>query len=776
MKLRLTCLESRLSPAVATWDGGGGIIGNNNWSLPLNWVGDVAPQPGDDLVFGTAPVKVAINDFVAGTLFRSITLSDTNYQISGNAVGITAEITGGFSGGSVIALDIIISGPVVIANVGGTGYTISGGINLNNHVLTATINGGGGIGIIFPGVVSLTGAISGNGRIIKDGQQWLVLSGNNTFAGAIDHRSGHLSFGSNNAGGATGAANLTMVEPGAVLNIEIPNLTIPETITFADSSLTNANQLAIFGSNGSNQSPVTFTGPVTLQGDSRWIGNMTLAGGLFGNGQLNVGGGGPLTFPAGTVNSFSGLLFSEGNALVFNGSGPFGPVFANDIQGVTGVGTIGPLTVQGQTRFRPGDNSIGTLTTGNLIEGAFYEVELGNAGNDRVVVNGSVALGGTLVVQPQAGFTPGANSVFRIIDNDGVDPIAGGFGGLPQGALAASINGVALFMNYRGGDGNDVELTTTQSIPTEPPPFFSVGAGPGGAPQVNVYTESGALIHSFFAYDVSFRGGVHVATADVTGDGVPDVITAPGFGGGPVIRIWDGGTGALLTEYNAYDPNFRGGAFVAAGRMNSDLIADIITGAGASGGPHVKVFNAGTTQVLSEFLAYNPIFLGGVSVGAVDFLDTGSFNDQGIVVTGAGAGGGPHVKTFGGLSGGERASFFAYDATFTGGVFVSGGRTSEVVVNPDDNVRIVVSPGAGRSAEVRVFDAVGVPSFSFLAYDAAFQGGATVAFRPGFDFGVVGVITGAGPGGGPHVKTFGMTTDLSFFAFDPAFTGGVFVG
>jgi hypothetical protein len=44
------------------------------------------------------------------------------------------------------------------------------------------------------------------------------------------------------------------------------------------------------------------------------------------------------------------------------------------------------------------------------------------------------------------------------------------------------------------------------------------------------------------------------------------------------------------------------------------------------------------------------------------------------------------------------------------------------------------------------------------------------------------ILTGAGPGGGPHVKSFSHIVvgppvqELSFFAFDPAFLGGVFVG
>ena len=68
------------------------------------------------------------------------------------------------------------------------------------------------------------------------------------------------------------------------------------------------------------------------------------------------------------------------------------------------------------------------------------------------------------------------------------------------------------------------------------------------------------------AYEPAFHGGVHVTVADVTGDFVPDVITAPGPGGGPVVRIWDGATGAMVRQFAAYDPNFRGGVWLATAR------------------------------------------------------------------------------------------------------------------------------------------------------------------------------------------------------------------
>src|SRR5262249_6861776 len=120
--------------------------------------------------------------------------------------------------------------------------------------------------------------------------------------------------------------------------------------------------------------------------------------------------------------------------------------------------------------------------------------------------------------------------------------------------------------------------------------LYAVGTGPGVAAEVKVYNADGSLRFDLSPFP-GFIGGVHVATGDVNGDAVDDIIVGAGAGGGPAVKVYDGVTGAEVRSFFAYDPGFTGGVFVAAGDVTGAGHADIITGAGAGGGPNVKVFD-----------------------------------------------------------------------------------------------------------------------------------------------------------------------------------------
>jgi len=289
-----------------------------------------------------------------------------------------------------------------------------------------------------------------------------------------------------------------------------------------------------------------------------------------------------------------------------------------------------------------------------------------------------------------------------------------------------------------------------------------------------VYDAIGHLKFTLTPYGTDFRGGVRVATGDINGDGTPDIITGAGPGGGPLVRVFSGVDGTPLRTFYAYDAGFPGGIFVAVGDVNGDGRADIVIGAGAGGGPHVEAFSGVNNALLKSFYAYDLGYRGGVVVAAGDTNGDGKAD----IVTGTGPGGGPHVVVYSGTTNNAvLKSFMAYDAGFTGGVWVAAGD-----VNGDGKADIITGPGAGMAPLVKAFSGAGTDAAllrSFQAYTPNVTGGVRVAAGDLTGDHVADIITGPGPGGGPHVKAFDgvdLTVRLELMAFDPTYLGGVFVG
>ena len=304
--------------------------------------------------------------------------------------------------------------------------------------------------------------------------------------------------------------------------------------------------------------------------------------------------------------------------------------------------------------------------------------------------------------------------------------------------------------------------------------LFATGPGSGHSPVVKVIVEggNGNDTISFMAYQKNFLGGVRVAVGDVNGDGFADVITGAGAGGFGHVKVFDGRrlgrTNALLMSFDAYPGSFRGGIFVAAGDVNGDGRADIIVAPDAGAKPHVKVFDGSNGAIISSFLAYDPTYMGGVNVAAGDVNGDG-FDD---IIVGASING--HVKVFNGVSGAEIRSFLAFPG-FVGGVSVAAGD-----LNSDRHADVIVGAGPGApGGHVKVFDGqTGAELGSFFAFEPDFLGGVRVAATDVDSDKIPDIIVGAGPGAGPHVKVFRAIDQLvlhDFFAYEPNFLGGVFV-
>jgi len=286
---------------------------------------------------------------------------------------------------------------------------------------------------------------------------------------------------------------------------------------------------------------------------------------------------------------------------------------------------------------------------------------------------------------------------------------------------------------------------------------------------VRVSKNKGEEESRFLAFDPNFNGSVNFAIADINNDNNQEIIIGAGVGGGPQVRIFDA-SGNLKNQFFAYDPKFRGGVNVAVGDIDGDGINEIITGAGIGGGPHIRIFNE-QGELKGQFFAYDSKFRGGVNVAVGDI----NGDSRSEIITGAGVGGGPHVRIFN-EKGELQGQFFAYENNFSGGVKVQVGNIYGDETK--DKNEIIVSPGLGRSPEIKVFNSYGQEIEKFLAFSESFKSGVNLSLGDLNKDGLSEIIAGAGPGGTPHVRVFDKEGLLvsSFYGLESNFTGGVVVG
>ncbi|MBX9579425.1 MAG: DUF11 domain-containing protein [Gemmataceae bacterium] len=489
--------------------------------------------------------------------------------------------------------------------------------------------------------------------------------------------------------------------------------------------------------------------------------------------QLTLAGGGPtgatgdtlnFTVPAGVTPTFTTSSAADGitGTASFDqplvGGGFVQAVSYRQMEAVSPQADV-RVTVTGPGSVAPGGTATFTVVVTNAGPAAASGVrltDLSPAGltNATFTVTGTSGgasaspSGGPVGV---TGGVLGSLSTLTLPANGSVTfTVTGTAGGSGTAGLTATVSGPADAL-----DPVPANNTAVAEAPVQAVDLLAVGAGPGGGPQVKVYNPDGSERFNFFAYDPAYRGGVAVATGDVTGDGVEDVVTGSATGATHV-KVFDGRTGGLAASFFAF-PGFGGGVnvAVAGGR--------VVAGAGAGGGPVVKGFDVagGGAAEAYSFLAYDGAFRGGVSVaGAGD-----------LIATGPGAGGGPNVKVFRAADRSLVSSFFAFPAATTGGVSVGLGLRGTTPV-------VVAGAGAGGLPTAVTFDAqTGSQLTSVLAFDSTFRGGVRTAGGTTAN-GQPAAVVGAGPGGSPRVRVFGPGNAVAqdFFAFDPSFTGGVYVG
>lgn len=185
---RLECADSRIVPAVHTWDGGGGA--NQLWSNAANWEGDNKPLVGEP------NVVVIIRD---------------NYQTEMDITGLQIDQLQFFNLGSAAVnlttpLSILGGGTFDIVNNSGVNTITGSSISLESA--TCTI----GIGA---GALTISSNVGGNTGIQKFGAGELRLTGATSYTGTTTVAAGSLSMF--NLGVATTVIDLTPTAPNGVI-------------------------------------------------------------------------------------------------------------------------------------------------------------------------------------------------------------------------------------------------------------------------------------------------------------------------------------------------------------------------------------------------------------------------------------------------------------------------------------------------------------------------------------------------------------------------------
>ena len=210
------------------------------------------------------------------------------------------------------------------------------------------------------------------------------------------------------------------------------------------------------------------------------------------------------------------------------------------------------------------------------------------------------------------------------------------------------------------------------------------GTGPGVRSEVRVIDAVTGAQASIFPFESSYTGGVNVAAGDFTGDGRADIVITPDQAGGPVVAVYDasGLNGGQIVQKARFwgidDPNFRGGLRPAVGDLNGDGVKDLAVSAGFGGGPRVAVYDGRTvlggapSHLAPDFFAFEQTLRNGAYISITDLNADG----RGELVAGAGPGGGPRVTVFDGaaMMRGQivpAADFFAGDPAARSGVRVA---------------------------------------------------------------------------------------------------------
>lgn len=215
------------------------------------------------------------------------------------------------------------------------------------------------------------------------------------------------------------------------------------------------------------------------------------------------------------------------------------------------------------------------------------------------------------------------------------------------------------------------------------------------------------LIHQFLPYGPGHRGGVNVAFGQIRAGEGGDIITGTARGRA-VVKVFDGQSYDLVQRIVPYGPGVSG-VEVATANLDADYVSDLITAPGTGGRPVIKAFDGTTGAQVYEFLAFAPGYRGGVHI------DTGDFDNNAVsdLVTSATRPGGVQVRVWAGGFGSNLIGQFRVPGAAgrdpVGVLHTAGTEPDRIAVISRENPQSGPSGGARRADVVNLFDADGTP-------------------------------------------------------------------
>jgi hypothetical protein len=808
--LLVETLENRLAPAVGT------SFVNDNWAVitdvgtPGLSAGDTVRNDNDTInpgtivgVFGTDAFS-SINNAVANTVaFGTVNVLEGTYteNVTINVSNLTLRSLGGRALTTINGISDGSLGTVVIAagtnnvTIGqtGAGFTING-IDYPSPASESAA-------VYLQG--NQTGTVVRDNKIVANGDEAILsefgatvsnvtVDGNEiagvTFAGATPGGDATLSAGSQQFVVPNYPRQLVVLSGGSGGG-NTSNVTFTNNLVDGVSGGTNAtglqgNILVTIDSNVATISGNTFAGTVTRAGTDalRARGpSTTISGNTFvstnmspATAHVEIANTGQTLDQIAAANTFDRYAFVPGGST----TGQIGVDLQTAINAVATGATIqtfgtfpGDVTVNKAVTILGNFGATGAVNvtaSGAVIDGAVNAgagltltagstlvVDLSSAtAFDQSSVTGMVTLNGA-TLQLNSVFTPALGSSFTIIKNDGTDAVVGTFAGLAEGATL-TVNGTTYTISYKGGDGNDVTLSTQPALQTLA--VGTVGTTGGNSAQVAIVDPRTGTVRLTVTPFAGYQGGVRVATGDVNNDGVDDVIVVNTVGQANVV-VFDGKTGTVIRSFLAFQ-GYLGGVNVASGDVNGDGFDDVIVSTSGVAVGQVMVFSGANNAVLASYQPYAG-FTGNVLVASAD-VNGDTIDD--VITLAAGVG---HVKVFSGATQTELASFVRAD--LADAVSISAGDQTG-----DGKAELFADSATGS---LRVIDPRTQALLQSLTPFAGYQGRLSVAATNADGDNLADLAVAAEQSAG---VTLGLNDSFqpvdAVFAFGQAFNQGVTVG